>query len=119
MRYASHSAAYMTFGFLRSMPMSTAPVLSSLNSLRCHVLPLSGLAAVDALVESAPRARRAVAAEVGHEHDVGIGRMNADLRDGVGVAEADVRPRLPRIRRLVDAVARQDVAAYARLAHAD
>ena len=41
------------------------------------------------------------------------------LRDRVGVREADVRPRLAGVGRLVDAVARLDVAADARLAHAD
>src|SRR3982751_1337746 len=42
-RYASHNAANMTVGRLRSMAMSTAPVLLSRNSLRCHVFPPSVL----------------------------------------------------------------------------
>jgi hypothetical protein len=45
--------------------------------------------------------------------------MDADFRDGVGVGEADVRPGLARVGRLVDAVAGHDVAANARFAHAD
>ena len=82
-----------------------------------HLLPR--LAAVGALEDAALVARLAVAAEVGDEDDVGIGRMDADLRDRVGVREADVGPRLAGVGRLVDAVARLDVAADARLAHAD
>src|SRR5258705_2072764 len=42
-RYASHSAAYMTLGFVRSIAMSTAPVLSSRNSTRRQVRPPSVL----------------------------------------------------------------------------
>ena len=40
-RYASHSAANITFGFLRSIATSTAPVLSSRNSTVFQVLPPS------------------------------------------------------------------------------
>ena len=40
-RYASHNAANITFGFLRSMAMSTAPVLPLRNSTFFHVLPPS------------------------------------------------------------------------------
>src|SRR5215813_5907952 len=42
-RYASQSAANITFGLRRSICTSTAPVLLSRNSLRCHVLPPSVL----------------------------------------------------------------------------
>src|SRR5437870_673214 len=42
-RNASHSAAYITFGFLRSIEMSTAPVLLSRYSVLRHVRPPSML----------------------------------------------------------------------------
>src|SRR5919205_4088737 len=41
LRYASHSDAYITCGFVRSMLTSIAPVLSSRYSTRRHVLPPS------------------------------------------------------------------------------
>ena len=40
-RYASHIAANITFGFVRSIATSTAPVLSSRNSTFFQVLPPS------------------------------------------------------------------------------
>ena len=43
MRYASHSAAYITLGFLRSIATSTAPVLALRNSTFFQVLPPSVL----------------------------------------------------------------------------
>src|SRR5688572_10243605 len=43
LRNASHSAAYMTFGFARSMERSMAPVLSSRYSTLRHVRPPSVL----------------------------------------------------------------------------
>src|SRR5439155_1638481 len=82
-------------------------------------LPLPRLPAVGALVEAALVARRAVASEVGDEDDVGVRRMDANLRDRVGVGEAGMGPRLAGVGRLVDAVARHDVTADARLARAD
>src|SRR3954451_21493350 len=42
-RNASHIAANITSGLLRSMAMSTAPVLSSRNSTLRHVLPPSAV----------------------------------------------------------------------------
>ena len=42
-RNASHSAAYMTFGFRASIEMSTPPVCSSRKSVRFQVLPPSVL----------------------------------------------------------------------------
>ena len=82
-----------------------------------HLLP--GLAAVDRLEHAALVVVLAVAAEVGDEDDVGVGRMDADLRDRVGVVEADVRPGLAGVGGFVDAVAAHDVAADAGFAHAD
>src|SRR5690242_1282061 len=43
LRYASHSAAYITCGFVLSIVMSIAPLLSSRYSTRRHVLPPSEL----------------------------------------------------------------------------
>jgi hypothetical protein len=43
LRYASHSAAYITCGFDLSIAMSIAPVLSSRKSTRRHVFPPSVL----------------------------------------------------------------------------
>ena len=82
-----------------------------------HFLPRG--AAVRALEHTAFRTRHAVLAERRDEDDVGIGRMDADLRDAMRFAEADVRPRLARIAAAVDAIARHDVAANRGLAHAD
>ena len=82
-------------------------------------LPLPGLAAVGALEDAALFAGHAVFAERRDEDDVRVGRMDADLRDRLRLAEADVRPRLAGVRRLVDAVAGLDVAADARLPHPD
>src|SRR4029078_3181714 len=45
--------------------------------------------------------------------------MTGDARAGVRIREADVRPRLAGVRRLVDAIPGLDVAADAPLAHAD
>src|SRR4051812_42326794 len=42
-RYASQRAANITFGVLRSIAISTAPVLSLRNSVLFHVLPPSAL----------------------------------------------------------------------------
>src|SRR6266576_877023 len=42
-RYASHSAAYMTLGLVRSIAMSTAPVLSSRKSTLRQLRPPSVL----------------------------------------------------------------------------
>ena len=58
-------------------------------------------------------------AERRHEDDVGVQRVHANLRDVLRLDEADVRPRLAGIRRLVHAVARRDVAADFALAGAD
>src|SRR5260370_35942839 len=80
---------------------------------------LPSTAAVRAIEVAALVADLAVSAEVGDEHDVGIRGMNADFRDRIRVGKADMRPRLARVARFVDAVPGHDVAAYARLAHAD
>ena len=82
-----------------------------------HLLP--ALAAVDRLEDAALVVVPAVASEVGDEDDVGVGGMDPDLRDRVGVLEADVGPGLAGVDRLVDAVAGHDVAADAGFAHAD
>ena len=58
-------------------------------------------------------------AERRHVDDVGIGRVDANLRDRLRVGEADVRPRLAGVDRFVDAVALHDVAADARLPHSN
>src|SRR6202022_1291193 len=60
-----------------------------------------------------------VFAERCDEDDVRIRRGNADLRDAVGFAEAERGPGLSGISAFVDAISRHDVAANARLAHAD
>ena len=110
LRYASHSAAYMTFGLCGSIEMSTAPVLASAIE---HLAPR--LAAVGALVDAALFAvgtpyfpKSATKTMFGF-----VGWMRI-LRDRIRVLESDVRPRLAGVGRLVDAVARLDVAADAR-----
>jgi hypothetical protein len=87
LRYASHSAAYMTSGLLRSIAMSTAPVFASRKRTLRHV------AAVGALEHAALLARHAVLAEGGGVDDVRVGGVDADLRDRVDRLEADVLPR--------------------------
>ena len=94
--------------------MSTAPVFA-IPVQR----PLPRLAAVGALVDAALLAVEAQPAERRDVDDVGVGRMDADLRNHAGIGERHVRPRLAGVDRLVDAVALHDVAADARLAHAD
>ena len=51
--------------------------------------------------------------------DVGVLRIDADLRDRLRLGEAEVRPRLAAVGGAVDAVALHDVAADAGLAHPD
>ena len=80
---------------------------------------LPGLAAVAALEHAALFTGAVVEAEAGDVDDVGVGGMDANLGNGVGVLEADVGPFLATVHRLVDAVAGHDIAADARLAHAD
>ena len=58
-------------------------------------------------------------AERGDVDEVGVRRVDADRGDGQRLLEADVRPRLAGVGRLVDAVALDDVAAQLGLAHAD
>ena len=58
-------------------------------------------------------------AERRHVHAVGVGRMDADAPDRVGVGETEVPPALPGIVRAVDAVALENVGAQLHLAHAD
>ena len=58
-------------------------------------------------------------AERRHVRAVGVGGMDADARDGVGVGEPEVPPTLPAVVRTVDAVALEDVGAQLHLAHAD
>ena len=114
-RYASHSAANITFGFLRSIAMSTAPVLSSRNE---HLLPR--LAAVGRLVDAALVARSVPYLPKSATKTMSglVGWMRIfEIASEFG--EADVRPRLAGVGGLVDAVAGHDVAADARLAHAD
>ena len=82
-----------------------------------HLAPT--LAAIGALEHAALCTRHAVLAERRDEHDVRIRGMNADLGDAVTLLEADMRPRLAGIGAAVNAVARHDVAANARLTHAD
>src|SRR6185437_4474503 len=78
-----------------------------------------GLSAVGALEHAALGARRAELPEVGEEDDVGVGGVDSDVRNGIRALEPDVRPGLAGVGRLVDAVARLDVAANLGLAHAD
>src|SRR5215510_13405169 len=52
------------------------------------------LAAISGLVDAALVTVHAIFAEIRDEHDVGIRRMDADLRDRIRVLETDVRPGL-------------------------
>ena len=58
-------------------------------------------------------------AEGRHVHAFGVGRVDADAPDRVGVGEAEVPPVRPGIVRAVDAIALEDVGAELHLAHAD
>ena len=77
------------------------------------------LAAVGRLEHAAFIVGRRRMAERRNVDDVGVGRVDANLRDRLGIGEARVRPRLAGVDRFVDAVALHDVAADARLAHTD
>ena len=78
-----------------------------------------GLAAVAALEYATFLTGAVVKAETGDVDDLGVGRMDADFGKGVRVPEADIGPLLSAVCRFVDAVAGHDIAADARLAHAD
>src|SRR5262245_31551682 len=52
-------------------------------------------------------------------HHVGIRRVNADAADLARVWQADVGPGFSGVDRLIDAIAGRQIAAQARLAHAD
>ena len=82
-----------------------------------HLTPR--LAPVGALVHTALPTRHGELAERCDPDDVGIGGVDADLRDPVRLAEPHVRPRLAGIGALVDAIAGHDVAANARFAGAN
>ena len=81
--------------------------------------PLPAVPAVGAPEDAAFLARHPVLAERRDVHDVRIGRVDANLGDPVRVGEPDVLPGLAGVAAAVHAVARQDVAADARLAGAD
>ena len=77
------------------------------------------LTAVGRLVDPALGARPPGVPLRGDPHDVCIRRVDDDLRNVCRVGEADVRPGLSRVGRLVDAVPGREVAADARFAGAD
>ena len=58
-------------------------------------------------------------ADRGHQHDVGVGRVDDQGPDLAGILQADAGPGLAAVDRLVDAVAPGDVAAQGALAGAD
>ncbi len=82
-----------------------------------HLPP--AIAPVRALEDAALVAGGAVLAERRHKNDVRVERMDSDLRDPVGLGEADVLPGLARIAASVHAVAWQDVPTNTRLSGAD
>src|SRR5690606_12913896 len=82
-----------------------------------HLLP--GAAAVAGPVEPTVLVLHAVLAEAAGEDDVAVRRMHAHAREVAGLAQSDVLPGLARVRRLVQPVARLDVAAELCLAGAD
>ena len=94
--------------------MSAAPVLSSTNSTLCQ-----RLAAVLCSENAALGVRPVRMSDRRDVDDVRIRRMNAHPPDLAAVGQADVRPRLSGVGRLVHAVAGGDVGAKARLAHSD
>ena len=113
-RNASHIAAKITLGLLRSIQRSTAPVLLSRKRTLRHVAPPSVLLNTPRSAFGTPCWPNAAT-----KTTLCIGRMDANLRNILGLAEADVPPGLAGVGGLVDAVARLDVAADARLARAD
>ena len=82
-----------------------------------HLLP--GLPAVARPEHAALLVRTGHVAERRRVHEVRVRRADDDLRDDLRVGQPHVRPGLPGVGRLVDAVALHDVAAQADLAHAD
>jgi hypothetical protein len=78
-----------------------------------------GCAAVFRPVHAAVGIRRRMVAERGDVDEIGIGRVHTNLGDDLRVGEADVRPGLAGVGRLVGAAALNDVAADVRLARAD
>ena len=82
-----------------------------------HLLP--GLAAILRAIHASIRVWPIRMPEHRRIDEIRIGRVHTNLADHFGVAKADVRPRLAGIGGLVNAVALNDVAAEARLPHAD
>ena len=80
---------------------------------------LPGLPAVFRPVDAALRVRRRVMTERGDVHEIRVGRIDPDLGDHLRLGQADMRPCLAAVRRLVRAVALNDVAANVCLAGAD
>src|SRR5262249_38112621 len=77
------------------------------------------LAAVFRTVHAALRIRGRVMTEGRDVHHIRVRGMDADFRNYLGFGQADVRPRLAAISRLVRAAALDDVAADVGLAGAD
>ena len=100
-------------GFVRSSARSIAPARSLRNSTLLPVAPAV------LRPEHAPLGVRAEGvAQRRDVHEVGFLRMDLDPADVAGVGEPHVRPRLPAVGRLVDAVAVDDVDPDRRLAGA-
>ena len=78
-----------------------------------------GLAAVFGAIDAAGFVGSIRVAEGGDIDDVGVGRMDADAGDGLGIVEAEVLPFLTAIDGPIDSVTLHDVAAELSFAHAD
>ena len=80
---------------------------------------LEGRAAIDRAEDAALGVRTVRVPERGDEHAVGVRRIDHDLGNLLGVAQAEVRPRLAGVGGLVHAVAGGQVGPLLRLAGAD
>src|SRR5258708_5364373 len=80
---------------------------------------LPGAAAVARAVQTAVRVRGVEVANRSHEDHVGVPGIDSDLADVLRVAQAEVRPRVAGVGRLVDAVTEAHRVAQGGLAAAD
>ena len=113
-RNTSHRAAYSTSGFFGSIDEIDGAGLLVAEERRaptsCRRRSTGTRRVRDSARTDLPALRR---------RRCRVGWVDSDARDGVGLFESRVRPRLAAVDRLVDAVALDDVAAQLRLAHPD
>ena len=100
-----------------------------MQGIDLHIGRASVFIAVKNLLESLPTIERAEDAALRvwpirmsghcHEEPVGVPRIDRELRDLLPIAQAEMRPRLPCVRRLVNSIANREIRTVQSLAAAD